>query len=544
MAAFDLTVEPWIRVRLGSGEVTELSLTDVFERAHEIRALAGELPTQDVAVLRLLIAILRRTHSGAVGAGAWRALWDRQRLDPAPIAAYLAEHRDRFDLLHPETPFYQVADLRTAKDELTELSRLVADVPSGHQFFTTRAGSGLTSMSFAEAARWVVHCQAYDVSGIKSGALGDDRVKGGKGYPIGIAWCGWLGAIVVQGADLFHTMLLNCPLDPVPDEDRPVWERPPQTAATEGREWPTGPLDLLTWQSRRIRIGHDGSHATAVLIANGDALHPRNRFDEESMTSWRYSEPQTKALGTGVPAFMPRAHPQDRSIWRGLAGLLAEGQAGEDDRLLKPGRWQTWLAELRRADALARSIVLPLRAVGVHYGSNSSVIDDITDDVLDVPLEVLAVPEVRRLAVNGVRDADAVAQALGYFNIELAEAAGLTGDRAKDVAAAAREQAYANLERPYRDWLAGLTEDSTVDTARPAWQRVAYELAQTVSRDLVRRAGQASWIGREVSRGPDRTIYLDAALAELGLRRRLRKALPDAFLDDTALDDNPNGDAA
>lgn len=542
MVAFDLTTEPWIPVRMRSGETAELSLTEVFERAHEVRALAGELSTQDVAVLRLLIAILRRTHSDAVGVAAWRELWDRQRLDVSPITAYLTEHRERFDLLHPETPFYQVAGLRTAKDELTELARLVADVPSGHQFFTTRAGSALTSMSFAEAARWVVHCQAYDVSGIKSGALGDDRVKGGKGYPIGIAWCGWLGAVVVQGADLFETLLLNCPLDPIPDQDRPVWERPAQTSATEGREWPTGPLELLTWQSRRIRIGHDESKATAVLIANGDALHPRNRFDEESMTSWRYSEPQTKTLGTGVPAFMPRAHAQDRSIWRGLAGLLAEGQAGDDERLLKPGRWQTWLAELRRADALPRTTVLPLRAVGVHYGSNSSVIDDLTDDVLDLPVDVLAVPSLKTLAVNGVRDADAVARALASLNVELAEAAGLTGDLAKE-ASAAREQAYAALERPYREWLADLTADSNADSARPVWQRTAYDVAIAVSRDLVRRAGQAAWIGREVSRGPDRTIYLDAALAELGLRRRLRAALPDAFLD-SPLDDTLNGDAA
>ena len=543
MDSFDLTTEPWIRVRMRSGEVTELSLIEVFARAHEIRALAGELPTQDVAVLRLLIAILRRTHSDAVGAQAWRDLWDLGKLDLPRITTYLEEHRGRFDLLHPETPFYQVAGLRTAKDELTELARLIADVPSGHQYFTTRAGGALTSMRFAEAARWIVHCQAYDVSGIKSGALGDDRVKGGKGYPIGVAWCGWLGAVVAQGADLFQTLLLNCPLDPVAGDDRPVWERAPQTAATEGREWPAGPLDLLTWQSRRIRIGHDGSKATAVLIANGDALHPRNRFDEETMTSWRYSEPQTKAVGTGLPAFMPRAHPQDRSIWRGLAGLLAEGQAGDDERLLKPGRWQTWLSELRRARALPHETVLRLRAIGVHYGSQSSVIDEITDDVLILRVDVLAVPRLKTLAVNGVRDADAVAQALGSLNVELAEAAGLSGET-KNVAAAAREQAYAAFERPYRRWLAGLTEDSTADVARPEWQREAYSVAMTVAQDLVRRAGQAAWIGREVSRGPERTVYLDAALAELGFRRRLRKILSDAFLDDTPVDDTPNGDAA
>lgn len=543
MESFDLTAEPWIRVRMLGGEVTELSLIEVFDRAHEIRALAGELPTQDVAILRLLLAILRRTHSDVVGVDGWRDLWRREMFDPGPITDYLAQHRHRFDLLHPATPFYQVAGLRTAKGELAELVRLVADLPSGHQYFTTRARQALTEMSFGEVTRWIVHCQAYDVSGIKSGAVGDDRVKGGKGYPIGIAWCGWLGAVVASGSSLFHTLLLNLPMDPPVQGDLPVWERAPHTAAPENREWPTGPLDLMTWQSRRIRIGHDGERATAVLIANGDPMHPRNRFEEEFMTSWRYSEPQTKLLGAGAPAFMPRAHPRDRSIWRGLGGLLAEGQSGDDERLLKPGRWQTWLSELRRAGALPRTTILRLGVVGMHYGSQSSVIDDITDDAVHLPIDVLAVPQLKTLAVNAVRDADAVAQALGVLNIELAEAAGLSGDRTRDVGATAREQAYAALEQPFRAWLASLTADTDSEDARADWHRIARSVAVPTSRDLVSRAGQAAWIGREVSRGPDRTIYLDAALAEIGLRRRLRKVLPDANPDEQTPDIS-NGDAA
>lgn len=125
------------------------------------------------------------------------------------------------------------------------------------------------------------------------------------------------------------------------------------------------------------------------------------------------------------------------------------------------------------------------------------------------------------------------------LNVELAEAAGLYGDRSRDVAATAREQAYAALERPYRDWLVGLDEATDREAVRSAWQRTARDVALQVGGDLVLGAGQAAWTGREVSRGPDRTVYLDAALAELGLHRRLRKALPDAYPQNT-----PNGDAA
>ena len=55
---FNLLHEPWILVMRPDGMTEEVSLLDVFRRAPEFQSLAGELPTQDVAVLRLLLAIL------------------------------------------------------------------------------------------------------------------------------------------------------------------------------------------------------------------------------------------------------------------------------------------------------------------------------------------------------------------------------------------------------------------------------------------------------------------------------------------------------
>lgn len=55
---FNLLDEPWIRVMLPDFTQKELSLTDVLLKAHEIRDLAGEMPAQDTAALRLLLAVL------------------------------------------------------------------------------------------------------------------------------------------------------------------------------------------------------------------------------------------------------------------------------------------------------------------------------------------------------------------------------------------------------------------------------------------------------------------------------------------------------
>ena len=55
---FCLLHEHWILVMRKDGKTEEVSLLDLYRHAQDYQRLAGELPTQDVAVLRLLLAIL------------------------------------------------------------------------------------------------------------------------------------------------------------------------------------------------------------------------------------------------------------------------------------------------------------------------------------------------------------------------------------------------------------------------------------------------------------------------------------------------------
>ena len=50
---FNLLTEPWIRVRLRDNTVREVSLTEALVSAQDYVDLAGEMPTQNAAVLRL-----------------------------------------------------------------------------------------------------------------------------------------------------------------------------------------------------------------------------------------------------------------------------------------------------------------------------------------------------------------------------------------------------------------------------------------------------------------------------------------------------------
>ena len=55
---FNLIEEPWIRVIDTQCHVTELPLLEALLNAHKYRALGGESPAQDAAILRLLIAVV------------------------------------------------------------------------------------------------------------------------------------------------------------------------------------------------------------------------------------------------------------------------------------------------------------------------------------------------------------------------------------------------------------------------------------------------------------------------------------------------------
>lgn len=535
--SFSLSHADWIPARrIADGTQVESGILRTLGTAHELAGLSGDLPTQTVALTRMLLAVLH----GALGPAdraAWARLWEADKLPAEEIAEYLSRHSDRFDLFHPETPFLQVPGLRTAKDGVSELSKLIADVPNGVPVFTTRFG-GRTSLSFAEAARWLVHCQAYDPSGIKSGAVGDDRVSGGRGYPIGVAWTGQTGTILLEGRTLKETLLLNLiPRDHPefgrdPAVDLPTWERPQLTAAAEipeGRP-PTGPVDLYTWPSRRVRLFTEGDRVTGVLIANGEKIVPQNRFGVEPHTAWRRSENQERILKEPL-VYMPRRHDPDRTVWRGLASILPAaagggGPSADAAASLSPGIVD-WLGELVDEEIVPDDHVVRFRVIGMVYGSNESVVDDVVEDVLQMRA-LLARRGATALATtvtDCVSNAEKAVSAVAGFAADLAVAAGGVPDGPRS---RTREDAFGQLDGPFRTWLRGIDAQTNGMDAQTAWNQTVRRVVVALFRELVRDIPTAAWAEHLDGRGN----VLTAAHAEGKFWKFLRLAVPLAFLDD------------
>ena len=115
--AFNLLDEPWILVKTRSNETKIWSILDTFQYAHEVQALAGELPTQDFAIMRLLLSIM---HAAFINENiedqedaleCWKELWEMKQFPFSIVREYLEQYRERFWLFHPTCPFYQSANI-------------------------------------------------------------------------------------------------------------------------------------------------------------------------------------------------------------------------------------------------------------------------------------------------------------------------------------------------------------------------------------------------------------------------------------------------
>lgn len=541
---YNLLDEPWIPVRLLDGTIADVGLLELLRRTTEIADLACELPTQSIAIQRLVLAIAYRVVPPR-DARDWARQWD-EGAPTEQMIEYLERWRDRFYLFGGCFPFMQVADLRTAKDAVSGLEKLIADVPNGEQFFTTRHGRALACIPPSEAARWLVHVQAYDPSGIRSGAVGDSQVKGGKGYPIGPSWCGHLGLVWLKGKDLDETLVLNLvPADAA--QLRGVesttewgacsWEDSEAESAVRGDYSlldPSGtPRDisiprLLTWHSRRVRLVGNREGVTGVVLAQGDKLAPQQMHRYEPQSLWRYSTPQSKKFKQDV--YMPRKYEAGRALWRNLPGTLptvttVQGVDKQPKQEFLPSATLSFHYQLDNASIeTAYPKVMRIQAVGVTYGPQEATFEDIYSDELTLSVAVMRVEHEDLSAEidRQVRLTEEIARHVGNLAANLVRAAGESGDGAGDGARdRAKELFFSAVDTDFRTWLTQVDGRESARDAGRRWECSLRQHALDIQAELVRGASSSAIIGRDTGRG-----YMNVGIAENYFRAALNKHLP------------------
>lgn len=506
---FNLIDEPWIPVIDNQGIGQEVSIRDALLNAQEFKDVTGELQTVRFAILRVLLAIIYRALDEEIDGDPkqyWGKLWQQRQLPPSLIEPYLSKWHHRFDLLSPTEPFMQVPTLRTAKDEWKPVDLIVADVDTDKPLFTMR--SELKSLSFSEAARWLIHANAYDYSGRKSGAVGDTRVRNGGGDAMGRGWSGWLGGIALTGKTLRETLLLNYIAGRTLDtpDDLPVWEEPvlPEGERDSEALSHVGAVSLMTWPQRRMRLRAGEGRITGVLVTNGDPLDYTMQWTNEVMSGWKFSQPQTTKAKAA--RYMPNEFHAGQALWRGLNTLIPRGESTQLSVELQK-RWGVsaaarpaavieWLVQLTELGLIPSDYVVEVSAVTMEYGAQMSSYTEVVSDRLAFAAALARISDggnLLQLAKNAVRRTERGVHALQYLAQDVDRAAGGSGEGS---GVTASERAYAEFDQSFRGWLLKVRPGCDGEELLDDWTERVRKTIRKRAEALVTEAPPSAWIGR------------------------------------------------
>ncbi|MBR0185697.1 MAG: type I-E CRISPR-associated protein Cse1/CasA, partial [Synergistaceae bacterium] len=227
--SFNLIDESWLRVLTNDCRLKEISLKDAFINAHNIADLSGETRAQDVALLRLLAAVMYTVFSRyglngedidlledtEIPLNQWEDMWRQGYIPSAPIERYFAEWHDRFWLFDEQYPFYQsnIAAEKGIENEngkeasyfsSAKLIGTLSESGNKKRIFASRYGNG-RNLSYSEAARWLIHLNCFDDVASKYTNKAEGLIQQSPRR----TWVSHLGLIAMKGKNLFETILLN-----------------------------------------------------------------------------------------------------------------------------------------------------------------------------------------------------------------------------------------------------------------------------------------------------------------------------------------------
>ncbi|MER5769271.1 type I-E CRISPR-associated protein Cse1/CasA [Streptomyces sp. NPDC001985] len=516
-------------------------------RSHLIRRLELPEPTMLPAVLRqLLLPVVLDALGAPRTPGEWADRFERGRFTPEEtgrLAHYLGPRfGDRFHLFDQARPFAQAAGLTAVSGDTKSSALLMPSIASGNNvpLFSSLSEADELDLSPDQAALWLLHTQCWDTAAIKTGAAGDPLVVKGKttGNPTGPL--GQLGVIVPVGRTLYETLLLNLPV--VPDglvpADRPQWAWDERPSPAGGRdpatpEWSPRPvaglLDLLTFQSRRVRLipeeSPGGPRVRRVVLCAGDRLEQTPQ--EEPHTAWNH----TAKPKAGQRPQRPRRHLSGRAAWQGLAALLAldlsaDGSGPVTSPLLRQA------GDLNAEGYLAADYPLGVEICGLEYGNQSAVVENAIADSLPLPVTALVAgnPDVREAILQCAAQADQTGRALDRFHTDLRRAAG--GDPLpRDKGERPSLRLLHAVDGRMRRLLAGLRtvgdDWDRLERGRAAWELTLWQEAGREAGQLLDAMPPRAVVGRVIRENNKETRHRSGR-AEAWLWKALREILPRA----------------
>jgi CRISPR system Cascade subunit CasA len=327
---------------------------------------------------------------------------------------------------------------------------------------------------------------AFDDTSSKPKGKADD---GGKLPSPGAGYLGKLGMIVLEGGNLFETLMLNFVLA----DDRgdafpigtPAWEEDVHRGERVLIMRPESMAELLTIQSRRISLIVNENRVMGYRLLGGDFFETDNAFIEQ-MTLWRKDKSAKREL------YKPRRHNAEKQFWRDFSALIS----GEEGR--RPGvlSWFDILQYRKILDSFQTNISI----AGIEYGDKDFFVDGIISDSISINSGVLSdlgenwtfhIIEVLKLT-------DKAVIALGELSSDIALALGADNEKSQIAAIRkpVRVNAYFELDGLFRDWLKNLRPDQNRIDEINEWKQIAKKCLLRLGEQIVSEAPDRAFVGR------------------------------------------------
>lgn len=527
---FNLITEPWIKVLDENYQELTVSMEEVLKNARHYRQLAGEMRSQDLVILRLLLAVLLSVYQRVNADGepyegltmddrwqvtvdpdldfedlieemqeTWQTLYEGGEFSQA-VFDYLKAYEDRFDFFG-EHAFYQVGRefydahvpakkwIKTGNGKVAvkEINRRVSESNHSAAIFSPRSNGFKNRLSLDEFVRWVITYQNY------TGVSGKTSVNGMNDVSKG--WLYSISPVYVKGANLFETLMLNLTLFQDDQEKyrypKPVWEWNLEIYIDHRVEGlvPDNLPELYTVLSRITYIEWNGDYPTTIQ-------GKLSRFDEvnafiEPMITWRLDKkgykPRTKQLSDLRIA-----------MWCNFGDYVGTN----DGETRVPGIvW--WLNYLTDKGFLTQETNINLSSAGMIVGDDkksqmpaAEFFDDFTirADVLFDP-DPLAARRWPRRIEEVIELTKRVGGTLYYFAKEVAELrdSNGSGSFANRISA----EFYDQLNEPFLGWLASLRNDQDRDEKILEWKKALHSLVMQTARKLVQESSPTEMRGKD-----------------------------------------------
>ena len=505
---FNLLDEQWIRVIDRDCNIMEVSLIQLFRDAHIFKDLCGELPTQDFAVMRLLLAVLHTVFSRYDIDGRasllndpddaldrWAELWENEKFPAEVITEYLESQRESFYLFHPERPFYQCEHAKIGTEySAAKLNGNLSESSNKVRLFPSASGKAKEVMSFSEAARWLIYVNAYDDTSAKPSS--EAKKLGVKLPSPGVGWLGKLGLISVSGNNLFETLTLNLVLQnengDLFGEEKPIWE---QDRIPKGERTlipiPDNLSQLYTLQSRRLYLKRNGKNVIGYYLLGGDFFEKENGFIEP-MTIWKKTDSRTAEI------YVPNRHDVSKQFWRNFSVFIQQA-----DDVHRPGI-VSWIDKLESEDLL-KDQILNVRIASVQYGDKDFFVMNVFADSLQMHASLLSEMscEWQKVILDSVEFCDNISKIIWSLakNVNLAEGGDFVPKEnkcsARVFANKLKSEFYNRIDAPFRKWLCMLDpETDDADEKEREWRGKCVRIANELGEEIAKQAGSAAILGK------------------------------------------------